>query len=174
MPDSKLLLVTERFRVEEVTRLLPEGRSRTRAIVRHPGAVAIIPMVDANHVCLIANYRVSVDQVLLEIPAGTLEPGEPPLATAQRELLEETGYRAASLEPFATFFLAPGILDERMHIFLAQGLVAGNTARELGEEIENRITPWEDALAMIFDGRIFDAKTIAALLMYDRVRRAAR
>jgi ADP-ribose pyrophosphatase len=171
MTQPKLLLTTERFRVEEVTRQLPEGKSRTRAIVRHPGAVAIIPMVDADHVCLIANYRVSVAQTLLEIPAGTLEANETPLATAHRELLEETGYRAGKLEPFATFFLAPGILDERMHIFLAEQLTCGDTAREVGEEIENRILPWDEALALIHRGEIHDAKTIAALLMYDQQRR---
>jgi ADP-ribose pyrophosphatase len=173
MSQQPPLLITERFRVEEVTRTLPDGRSRTRAVVRHPGAVAIIPMVDANHVCLIANYRVSIGQTLLEIPAGTLEPNESPYATAARELLEETGYRVAQLEPLTSFFLSPGVLDERMHLFVAQQLTLGETARELGEEIENRVTPWEEAIAMIYEGRIHDAKTIAGLLYYDRLRHAA-
>jgi ADP-ribose pyrophosphatase len=169
--QSQTLLVTGRFRVEEIRRTLADGGICSRAIVRHPGAVAIVPLVDDDHVCLIRNYRVSVDCVLLEIPAGTREPNEPPLETARRELMEETGYQAESLEPLAQLHLSPGVLDEKMHLFVARGLTAGGTARELGEEIENLVTPWHEALAMIDDGRITDAKTIAALLLYDRRRR---
>jgi ADP-ribose pyrophosphatase len=165
------LLVTARFRVEEVERVHADGSRSLRAVVRHPGAVAIIPLVDPEHVCLIKNHRVSVGQTLLEIPAGTLEQGEPPEVTAARELAEETGYQATSLERLTSFYLSPGVLDERMHLFVAQGLHAGPAHREATEEIENLITPWDDALAMIFDGRICDAKTIAGLLYYDRCRR---
>lgn len=168
--QTKTILTTERFRVEEVTQTFPQGRTRTRSIVRHPGAVAILPMIDDDHICLIKNYRVSVERELVEIPAGTLEPNEPPLETARRELEEETGYQAASLEPLATFFLSPGVLDEQMYLFVARGLTPGNVARELGEEIENRITPWGEAVAMALDGRIADAKTIAGILLYDRKR----
>jgi ADP-ribose pyrophosphatase len=171
MNNSKLLLTTDRFRVEEVRQTLAGGGIRKRAIVRHPGAVAIIPLVDADHVCLIRNYRISVEQTLLEIPAGTLEPGEPPSETAQRELREETGYTADKLTPVAAFYLSPGIVDEKMHVFAAEGLTAGEAAREPGEEIENLIVPWQEALQMIVMGRIQDAKTIAALLLYDRLRR---
>ena len=171
MSQPKTLLITERFRVEEITRELPGGGSRTRAVVRHPGAVAIIPMVDDHHVCLIENYRVTVGAKLLEIPAGTLEAGESPLETAQRELWEETGYRAHSLDPLTSFYLSPGIMDERMHLFVATGLMAGESARELGEEIENRVIPWQDALAMIFAGHIVDAKSIAGLLYYESWRK---
>src|SRR5688500_6460877 len=125
MNTSKTLLTTDRFRVEEVTHALPKGGSVTKAIVRHPGAVAVIPMVDERHVCLIENYRLSVDQTLLEIVAGTLDPGETPLAAARRELREETGYEARSLEQIAWFYLSPGIVDEKMHVFVAQGLTPG-------------------------------------------------
>jgi ADP-ribose pyrophosphatase len=171
MPNvSKTILVTERFRVDEVERALPGGQMRKRSVVRHPGAVAVIPLVDDDHVCLIANYRVSVERLLLEIPAGTLEANEPPLETARRELAEETGYLAQSLEPLAWFYLSPGILDEKMEIFVARGLTPGEPHREAGEEIENRVTTWSEAIAMTLDGRITDAKTIAALLIYDRTR----
>lgn len=170
MNNSQHLLTTERFRVEQVMRKLPGGQTRTRAIVRHPGAVAIIPIVDADHVCLINNYRVSVDRTLLEIPAGTLEGNDSPLDTARRELKEETGYEASSLRQIACFYLSPGILDEKMTIFLAESLTPGPAERELGEEIENRVVPWDDAIGMIFSGEITDAKTIAGLLMYDRMR----
>jgi ADP-ribose pyrophosphatase len=171
MNNSQHLLTTERFRVEQVTRKLAGGQTRTRAIVRHPGAVAIIPMVDADHVCLINNYRVSVDRTLLEIPAGTLEGNHSTLDMARRELKEETGYEASSLQQIAWFYLSPGVLDEKMTIFVAQGLTPGKPERELGEEIENRVVPWDDAIGMIFSGEITDAKTIAALLMHDRLRR---
>ncbi len=170
MNPSKLLLTTERFRVEEVTRELPEGGTRSRAVVRHPGAVAIIPLVSPSQICLIRNYRVSVQESLLEIPAGTLEAGESPLETAHRELQEETGYRAESLEHIASFYLSPGIMDEKMHVFVAHQLTAGNAAREQGEEIENVVTDWNTALELIFSGEITDAKTIASLLLYDRLR----
>src|SRR6186997_1221186 len=146
MHTARPLLTTDRFRVEEVTQQFPGGKSRTRAIVRHGGAVAIIPMVDADHVCLINNYRVSVDRTLLEIPAGTLEGNHSPLETARRELKEETGYEASSLQQIAWFYLSPGVLDEKMTIFVAEGLTPGNPERELGEEIENRVVPWDDAI----------------------------
>lgn len=165
------LLVTERFRVEQVDQPLREGGTRTRAIVRHPGAVTIIPLVDPEHVCLIRNYRVSVQETLIELPAGTLEPPEPPESTAYRELIEETGYRAGQLLPLQAFYLSPGILDERMYVFLAQDLEFVGAQREPGEEIENFIVPWKEAIQLVLDGVIQDAKTIAGLLMYDATRK---
>lgn len=174
MNSSKTVFTAQRFRVEEVTRALPDGTMQTKAIVRHPGAVTIIPLVDDDHVCLINNYRVSVDQVLIELPAGTLEAGHTPLEMARRELQEETGYTAGSLKELSSFYLSPGILDEKMHVFVAQDLTPGLPAREAGEEIENRITLWSDAIALILSGQITDAKTIAALLIYDRICQQSR
>jgi ADP-ribose pyrophosphatase len=169
--NSKTVLTAERFRVDEVTQQFPGGHTRKRSVIRHPGAVAIIPMVDADHVCLIQNYRVSVEQTLLEIPAGTLEGSATPLETARRELKEETGYQAATIKQIAWFYLSPGILDEKMTVFVAQGLTTGEAEREMGEEIENHVVPWDEAIHLIFSGQITDAKTIAALLMYDRLRK---
>lgn len=167
---AETLLTTRLFRVEEVTQLLANGGTTKRQIVRHPGAVAIIPMVDREHVCLIRNYRISVAQTLIEIPAGTLEPNEPPDDTAQRELIEETGFRAERITKLSEFYLSPGILDERMHLYLAEGLVAVGAAREPGEEIENLVVPWSQAIAMVFDGVIRDAKSIVGLLYCDHLR----
>ena len=169
---SEPLLVTERFRVEQVHQPLSDGGTRTRAVVRHPGAVTIIPMVDPEHVCLIRNYRVSVQETLIELPAGTLEPPESPESTAHRELIEETGYRAQQVRRLHEFYLSPGILDERMHLFLAQQLEFVGAQPEPGEEIENFIVSWQEAIKLVHDGVIQDAKTIVGLLMYDAVRLA--
>jgi ADP-ribose pyrophosphatase len=165
------LLVTRRFRVVRHHQLGRDGRPHPKDTVQHPGAVAILPLVDDDHVCLIRNYRVAVDKTLIELPAGTLEPGEDPAATAYRELIEETGYRAASIEKLREFTMSPGILNERMHLYLAKNLTAGEMALEAGEEIETLIVGWDEALRMVFDGTIEDAKTLVGLLHYDNLRR---
>ena len=168
MDSYKVLLTAQRFRVEMASRTDANGAVHQREVVRHPGAVTILPMVDQQHVCLIRNYRMAVAQTLIELPAGTLEPGEQPAATAHRELIEETGYRAGCIEQVHSFFLSPGILDERMHLFVASDLTPGPAEREAGEEIENLVVTWDEALQMVRDGRIEDAKTIVSLLYYDR------
>ena len=168
--STEPLLVTSRFSVVEVDRRTPDGQLRSRAVVRHPGAVTIIPVVDDDHVCLIRNFRVSVNQTLIELPAGTLEPPEPPLQAAYRELQEETGYRAVSMRELHGFYLSPGILDERMHLFAATDLEMIGAAREPGEEIENLVVTWNEAIELVESREIQDAKTIVALLLYDRLR----
>ncbi len=159
------LLETERFFVEQVWRESPAGERRERAVIRHPGAVVILPMVDGDRVCLIRNYRVAIGRTLLELPAGTLTPGEEPRQAADRELIEETGYRARIWTPLHEFFVSPGILDERMYLYLAADLEPGTPAREPGEEIENVVLAWDDALALVHRGEIEDAKTIIGLLV---------
>jgi ADP-ribose pyrophosphatase len=149
----------------------PRGVEAVREFVQHPGAVVLVPVVDNEHVCLIRNFRGAVGQVLIELPAGTLEPDEPPLKTAARELREETGYVAERLQELATFYMSPGILNERMHLVLATGLTPGDPDREDNEEIENLIVSWAEALQMALDGRIHDAKSLVGLLMYDRLYR---
>jgi ADP-ribose pyrophosphatase len=158
------LLATRKFRVVAVRRT--DGG--VKEVVRHPGAVVILPLLDSNHVCLIRSYRISVARTLLELPAGTLEPGEPPAETARRELIEETGFRCRSLRHLHSFFLSPGILDEEMHLFVAEGLTPGPAAREPGEQIENYICTWETAMEHLDRGEIRDAKTLAALLLWNR------
>lgn len=166
--ESTQLLKTARFRVERVTRELDDGSLHQREIVRHPGAVTILPMTDNDHVCLIRNYRDSVAQTLIELPAGTREPDEPPELTAHRELIEETGYKAGQLTLLHQFYLSPGILDERMYFFLATDLHQVGANREIGEEIENLVVPFVQAMEMVQDGRIQDAKTIVAILFYQQ------
>ena len=169
--EPELLLTTSKFRVVRETITTPTGKTKQREIVRHPGACVIVPLLDDGRVCLIRNWRVAVNQTLIELPAGTLEPPEPHEKTAERELIEETGYRAKQIQFLHAFFLSPGILDEKMHLYLATGLTAGETAREEGEEIENLLVAWNDAIAMIFNREIQDAKTIVGLLWVDRLRR---
>jgi ADP-ribose pyrophosphatase len=169
-PDN-ILLTTQRFRVETVERTMANGATVQREVVRHPGAVTILPLVDADHVCLIRNYRMAVARTLIELPAGTLEPGEDPLDTARRELIEETGYRAARLDLLHTFFLSPGILDEHMYLYLASDLTAGDAQREACEEIENLVVPWQQAIAWVMQRKIEDAKTMVALLYYEALRK---
>ena len=166
------LLETKRFQVVRQTVTRPDGRTASVAYVVHPGSVAILPLVDDHHLCLIRNWRLTVGQTIVEIPAGTREPNEPPLETARRELEEETGYRAAKWEELTQFYASPGILSERMYVFVARDLTPGEPRREENEEIENLVLSWDDALAMIDRGEIVDGKTIVALLTADRRRKS--
>ncbi len=136
-----------------------------------PGSVVILPLVAPDQVCLIRNYRVAVGETLWELPAGTLEPSEDPAKCAHRELVEETGYRAGKIEKLCEFFVSPGILHERMHLFLASDLSTGAAAPESGEEIEPRVMSLDDALRMIETGEVHDAKTLIGLLLYDRLQK---
>jgi ADP-ribose pyrophosphatase len=147
-----------------------DGNPVHRDVVIHPGAVAILPLVDAGHVCLIRNHRFILGEELLEIPAGTLEPGEAPEAAAPRELAEETGYTAARWRKLTAFYPSPGVLSERTHLFLAQDLTAGPMRLEEGEHLEPLIVPWDQALSWALDGTIRDAKTLVALLLWGRLR----
>ena len=164
--SREVLLETSRFNVERVTQQLPEGDRHSREVIRHPGAVVILPILDDGSICLIKNYRIAVDQELYELPAGTLEPGEPPIETAQRELIEETGFRCDSITPLLEFYMSPGILDERMYAFVATGLKAGQTALETGEQIENAIVTQEELRKLLAEGAIKDSKSLSVLLFH--------
>ena len=148
-------------------------RRMKREVVVHPGAVVVLGLLENGDVLLIRNRRYSVGQVLLELPAGTLEKNEDPLNCAGRELLEETGYLARRLKPMGSYFTSPGILSEKMYAFAAYDLLKQQSALEEGEEIEVMPTPLDEALRMIRDGRIQDGKTIASLLTFDRFYRNA-
>lgn len=148
-----------------------EGKRTQREVVAHQGAVCILPLFPNETVLLIRNRRYAVGQILLELPAGTLEKNEDPINCAGRELLEETGYLAGRLKPLGNFFTSPGILSEKMYAYAAYDLEQSNAALEEGEEIELNPVPFEQAIQMIKDGRINDGKTIATLLMYERFHR---
>lgn len=161
MAAEKELLKTPKFTVVE--REFASGKS---TIIRHPGAVVILPFVDEDQVCLIQNQRKAVDQRLYELPAGTLEPGEPPLKTAYRELAEETGYTASTMTPLLDYFVSPGIMDERMYVFVAQDLTRGEQNLMEDEEIETLVVSFDEVLNWVQAGKIQDAKTIATILYY--------
>ncbi|MBL0171569.1 MAG: NUDIX hydrolase [Gemmatimonadaceae bacterium] len=137
-------------------------------MVRHPGASAVVPLLDADaddpQVLLIRQYRYAADGYLYEIPAGRLDAGESPLQCAHRELSEETGYRAERVEHLFTMYTTPGFTDEKIHLFLATGLTAGESHREADEFMELVPTKLSRALSMIEQGEIQDAKTALALL----------
>jgi len=155
------------------TTVLPSGETVQRDVVLHPGAVAILPLVDAEHVCLVRNRRPIVGETLLEIPAGTLEPHETAEQAAPRELAEETGYQAQRWRKLAVFYPSPGVLDERTHLFVAEDLTPGQQRLEKDEDMATEILSWQDAVNKTLDGSIHDAKTIIAILLWDRLRGTA-
>jgi ADP-ribose pyrophosphatase len=165
--DSQTAFVGRRFRVERREHEIC-GTQHTFEVVVHSGAAVILPVLDDGRLVFIHNYRVSVQQELLEIPAGTLDPGEDPAVCAARELAEETGYRAQRIVPLVSFYSSPGILSERMHVFLATELTPGPTAHDAGEEIRPAVLALPEALDAIQQGRIVDGKTILTILYYDR------
>lgn len=144
---------------------LPGGRVSQREIVEHSGSVAVVPLDGHSNILMVRQYRKPVEQELLEIPAGLLEPGEEPETAARRELQEETGYTAQRIEPLVQFFTSPGFCDEEMHTFLATGLVAGRPNPDEDEQIKMVPVPLADVPEMIQRGEIRDGKSIAALLL---------
>jgi ADP-ribose pyrophosphatase len=143
---------------------LPSGRSVALEIIRHPGATAVVPFSAPDEVLLIDQYRFAANGQLWEVPAGKLDPGEPPELCAARELAEEAGRRAGRLEHLASIFTTPGFTDEVIHLFAAYDLVEVPQQLEADEVIRVVPTPFDEALRMVLDGRIRDAKSSLALL----------
>jgi ADP-ribose pyrophosphatase len=152
------------------TSTLADGRTIQRDVVLHPGAVAILPLLDHEHVCLLRNQRPIIGETLWEIPAGTLEPGEAPESAAVRELAEETGYQAVRWRKLGEFFPSPGVLSELTRLFVAENLTSGLMRPEPDEQLEPHVIPWSRAMEWALDGTIRDAKTLVALFWWDRVR----
>ena len=147
-----------------------DGQPVVRDIVLHPGAVAILPLLDAGRVCLLRNRRATIGATLIEIPAGTLEPNEDPDRAAPRELAEETGYTAARWRKLVEFYPSPGILSEKMYLYVAAGLTPGPMQLERDEDLEPFTVTWEQAVAWALDGTITDAKSLVAVMLWDRLR----
>jgi ADP-ribose pyrophosphatase len=149
------------FGIDEVR--LPTGEVARLALLRHPGAAAIVPFADAQTVLLLRQYRWAAGGEIWEVPAGKLEAGEPAEACARRELEEETGYRAGRLEHTGEILTTPGFTDERIVLFAAWDLVEGRLAHGRHELIGVHRVPLARALEMIDSGALRDAKSIAAL-----------
>jgi ADP-ribose pyrophosphatase len=147
----------------------PNGKVGELEIIRHSGASAVIPFLgdpagDDPTILLIRQYRYAADGFIYEIPAGRLEPGEPPEECAVRELREETGCTAARMEHLYTMYTTPGFTDEKIHLFVATGLERGESALEPDEFVEIVPTAMSAALRLIRDGTINDAKTALSIL----------
>ncbi|HUT75530.1 MAG TPA: NUDIX hydrolase [Armatimonadota bacterium] len=144
---------------------LADGTETRREVVEHPGAVAVLPFLDERHVVLERQFRQPTGEVLWEIPAGTLHPGEDPERCAGRELEEETGYSADKLELLASPYLAPGYSSEVIHIFVATGLRKTERNTDHDERVHPVVVEFTRALEMVRRGEIKDAKTLCAVLM---------
>lgn len=148
------------LQVDTVT--LPGGATATREIVRHPGAVAVLALVD-DKMLVVEQYRKPMEKSQVEIPAGKLDPGEDPLVAAERELIEETGYRPASLKLLSSFYTSPGFADELIHLYVADELTQGEAQPDEDEFLELEAITLEQAQQYIREGRISDAKTLLAV-----------
>lgn len=147
----------------------PNGSVGELEIVRHPGAAAVIPFLtnpsgEDPQILLIRQYRYAASQYLFEVPAGKLDPGESPTDCARRELLEETGCTAESVEHLITIFTTPGFTNEKIHLYMAHGLTRGETHHENDEFIELQAKPLSEVLKMIERGEIIDGKSLVAIL----------
>jgi len=170
LPPGRRLITSRRgydgrrisVRLDEVA--FPSGRHALLEVVEHPGAAAMVALTDDRRVLLVRQFRQAVAAELLEVPAGTLEPGETPLACARRELAEEVGRAAARWDRLISFYPSPGVLSEELHVFLAEDLRPEAAA---GEEEDLRVEslPLEEAYRRIETGEIRDAKTIIGITM---------
>ncbi|SEP70858.1 ADP-ribose pyrophosphatase [Piscibacillus halophilus] len=150
-------------RVDDVE--LPNGQSSKRELIDHPGAVAIIAITDENKIVMVEQYRKALEKSIIEIPAGKLEPGEKPEITAKRELEEETGYQADTLDYVVSYYTSPGFANEIIYVYEARGLMKVEDALEGDDDefVELMEVTLDEALQLIKEQRIHDAKTIHAI-----------
>ncbi|WP_028984206.1 NUDIX hydrolase [Sporolactobacillus terrae] len=142
---------------------LPNGKSSTREVVKHPGAVAIIAVNKEGELLLVRQYRYPLDQVIYEIPAGKLEPHEDPDDSAMRELEEETGYRCKKMEKVASFYSSPGFSDELLHVYFTDTLIEGKQHLDPDEFLELSSATVAEAEKMVAEHQIYDAKSVYAV-----------
>jgi ADP-ribose pyrophosphatase len=165
--SSKVIYKGRLIRLEQLQVEGPDRVVRSREIVRHPGAVAVLPLLEGEQgksILLVKQYRPPLEKEIWEIPAGTLQPGEEPLECAKRELEEETGYRAQRWDKLAAYYTTPGFCDERLTLFLARGLEEGQQDREEGEFIQLGQFSLEELEEMLRRGELDDAKTLIGIL----------
>lgn len=147
---------------------LPNDALSKREVIKHPGAVAIVALDDQQRVVLVRQYRLPADQILYELPAGTLDPDETPEACAIREMQEETGYKPLTITPMGGIYTAPGYTTEFIHLFFTDSLVPSSLEPDDDEFVEVVSVPLAQALAMIESGEIADGKTVAGLVRVAR------
>ncbi|MFC2149447.1 NUDIX hydrolase [Candidatus Auribacterota bacterium] len=152
------------FTINRHTIKLPGGRKTTRDIVKHPGAVSMVPVLDDGRIVLVKQYRKAVEKELYEIPAGTREKGESLTACVKRELHEETGYIPGSVKHLMSYYPAPGYTSEKIHIYICRKFTKRQACPEEDENIRVTIMKPGKIYQMIKDGRITDGKTIIAML----------
>ena len=167
--SSRLVYDGKLLKVYYDTVELANGAPAWREVVRHPGAVVVVPVDGQGNVYLVRQYRYPYGKALLEVPAGKLEPGEPPLSAAKRELEEEVGARAGRWTGMGQLLPTPGFCDERQYVYLARGLELGQSHPDEDEFLEVVKLPLEQAVDMAGDGRLEDCKTVAAILRACRV-----
>jgi ADP-ribose pyrophosphatase len=177
--SSKLAYKGKVFDVFTDKLVEPGGHRNTRDVIRHNGSVVMLAVDEGKNpadpdVILERQYRHAAGQFLLELPAGSRNPGEAPLAAAKRELIEETGFRARRWTMLIRYFASPGFLGEWMQIYLARDLREGEARPELDEQIEVRRVPLSQVMKMIAEGKIHDGKTLIGLSLYDAARRDGR
>jgi ADP-ribose pyrophosphatase len=168
--SSEELLRGNFLRIQRDTVALPDGSHATREFVRHPGAVAVVPLLDDGRVLLERQWRHPLGRVLLEIPAGKVDAGESTLACARRELLEETGYTAREWAHATWVHNAAAYSDEGIDLWFARGLTAGAPQLDAGEFLETVAMAFEDLDALARAGELTDAKTLIALMWWQRWR----
>lgn len=166
--SSRTVFNVGRFRLDTENVTLDNGVDTMLHVLRHPGAVAVVPFLDETTILMVHQYRHALGDYIWEIPAGTIDAGEEPLACAGRELIEETGFRGSHFTRLGEIYTAPGYSDERLHLFMAYDLKPDVQSLEPDEVLHVKQTSFADALAMIDSGDIRDAKTIAGLLLADR------
>lgn len=167
----EIVHVGRRIRVAVDTSTAPDGRTIRRDVVLHPGAVVILPVLDADHVVLLRNHRFAIGETLWEVPAGTVEPNEPLQTCAERELAEETGYTAAKWRSLGYLFASPGVMDEKLYLFVAEELTPGPARPEPDEDLHAVTVRLEEAIRMCLSGEIKDAKTVTSLLLWERMQK---
>ena len=161
--ERHMLVTGKKYNYEKITVRSPAGKVHTREVVRHPGAVIVVPILDDGRVVLIRNYRITVERWLVELCAGTIEHSDPPSDTARRELIEETGFEAGKMEHLASFYTTPGLTDELMHAFVARDLKEVGQRLEGDEMIEVMKLSPAQAMGLISSGEMVDAKSMLAL-----------
>jgi ADP-ribose pyrophosphatase len=172
--SSEVIFECPLFKVRHDKLIEPGGKASERDVIRHNGSVVILALDSSKSrkdpwVVIERQYRHAANQFLWELPAGKLDAGEKPLDGAQRELEEETGYRAKKWTPLVEYYASPGFLGESMKVFLAEGLIPGEAHPEEDEDIELRLVKLSDVIRMIERGAILDGKTLTSVLLYARL-----